>query len=1356
MSNVSANIGANTQQAESSIGRLLASLRKLRQESSTGVGMKMFASDEVNKLSTALNQAIAAAGALNKLDLSQFDQSLRRSAELLKRNADNYLRAQQAMGNQGVAGRFAQQLGAGGNPLNPNFSQMFPGMQGAALQRQMDYYFKSMLRGTGMSGGYSGGGGFARSGERGGTTGQGGGSGRSEATENEGVFSGGAAGMLAGVGKLLGPLVAAIGVGKLASASLASARGNTEAEDTLMRMTRDTGAAAGKLADDFIAAGLKVGLSATEAMKTAQVFASAAQEIDRGKAMTGATTSAGFARAYGMNINGTTETLGGLQRAGVVGTNEVVQNSFLMKMAQVIKDTGMSANADQVLSDLAQTVDRYISHDSATPDQGKLDAFTSLRAATYMTPGLSGQHGQNLLNRYDENMRSDSNDARNVMMATALQEYGINNLYTQQAVQAEGANFDLSSLPGWKGPKGMTYGELAATKAHQIAYGSIGPATGDPQGDVDRRNQAKVYQANLLNEAIPGAEKPWELYQQMAVDRESMTRHQGELKRYGLGMGDFKGTGGFKDVLDLLETDDQDGIRKIAKRYASELDITDEAQLASREHLDKFLEDPGSSSEDIKKATLQAMAKHGQHGTMATDDRTKDAMVDNALANTGKVFLSEWNKFLMIGAKALDGFAEVSGDLVESFEDSLIPSVMALSREAMNAAGYLKEIYRGESEYSLLEREGALDEQGNLLPSASPEQQARYAAMKQRQQSSMGGTPGGPTVTAGVLPDGSPTTVDAAVAAGIGGDPKDYPEPGTRAWDDWLEGLEKDLKLPAGIMAGTEAVETGHLPNEDQDTAVSPAGAKGRFQLMPAAIADRGVHDPSNPHQNAIGGALHHAWAAQQMRNKNIAPTAQRMAAAYNTGTGRIINQNGNYTNKDYVQKVMRHVAKPEDANGDMAAAVNNAEVMDRAKDRVDLSQKNMCATYATTVGQEAGLDIPVIPGAQNAANYLEDKLGWQRYPLEEAKAGHLLVARDDDKKIPGADHVAWMQQDYDPNNPDTVQVVDNQNPLGGTRDVTGKPGPNQKTPPQYFLGPPESGGKAFKRFVDKHTPKTPANTGGQAAANIPPPPAPNITPTNVPADTGSPAGEAPADTGAATPSAPTEAAATATADTGATQPDVPADTGAAAGKGGKSAVPGVDVPKLEDVAPTVTTLSPEAAAEKAAKDAEAQRMQGSTRDTSAGVKEFERKAAEAAAKQKDAGAPDAEAAAAKARAQQGLPPLPKNDRPDFNTGAPKPDDIDAINRERALKGLPNLPKPDATLRGGAPGDQQVDADANKVVAASNSSTFSGSVDVNVHNHNSKGERTESNKTTLKAGSGGTDNIPKGVVTIGTAPAAPQ
>lgn len=883
--------------------------------------------------------------------------------------------------------------------------------------------------------------------------------------------------------------------------------------------------------------------------------------------------------------------------------------------------------------------------------------------------------------------------ARNVMMATALQRYGVSDPYAVRAIQAEGANYDLSQVPGWKGPKGMTYGEMAANEAHRIAYGAAGGKTGNPQSDFNRAAMARVVQAQLLGESIPGAEKPWELYQQRQVDRESMIRHQGDLKRYGLGMGDFKGTGGFKDVLDLLGTDDQDGIRKIAKRYASELDITDEAQRNSREHLEQVINDSGSDPEAIKKATLQAMAKYGQHGTMATDDRTKDAMVDNALANTGKVFLSEWNKFLMIGAKGLDAFAEVSGDLVETLEESLLPSVMALSREAMNAAGYLKEIYRGDSEYSILEREGALDAQGNLLPSASPEQQARYARMQQRQQSSLGGTPGGPTVTAGVLPNGSPTTVDAAVAAGIGGDPKNYPKPGTRAWDDWVEGLEKDLKLPPGIMAGTENAETGHLANqEDKDAAVGTSGEIGRNQLMASVIADRGVKDPNDPHQNTIGAALHHAWGAQQLRKNNISPTAQRMAAAYNAGAGRVIGQKGNYTNKSYVDKVMRSVAKPEDANGDMAAAVNNAEVMDRAKDRVDLSQKNMCATYATTVGQEAGLDIPVIPGAQNAANYLEDKLGWQRYPLEEAKAGYMLVARDDDKKIPGADHVAWMQQDYDPNNPDTVQVVDNQNPLGGTRDVTGNPGPNQKTPPQYFLGPPESGGKAFKRFVDKHTPKTDAGKGAASPAK-----------PNVPADTGA-------------------------------KPK-PATT-VASGKGGKL---DMDVPNPANVAPTEKTQTQEEAAAQAAKDADAARQAAA-----AAVPKSREEVSRLAAKQKD-DAPTTPTGA----------PKPATDARSLgfhgDGSGVNPENKAGDAAQRAQQGLP--PTPDGTdarsqgfIPNKAPGDEPVDAGAQQKIGAAQTKNF-GELQVNVNNYQN-GVKQSTSSQTLRAGSGGADNSVKGAVNI--------
>lgn len=656
MANVSANIGANTQQAESSIGRLLASLRKLRQESSTGVGMKMFASDEVNKLSTALNQAIAAAGALNKLDLSQFDQSLRRSAELLKRNADNYLRAQQAMGNQGVAGRFAQQLGAGGNPLNPNFGQMFPGMQGAALKAQMEFYFKSMLRGTGLSGSYSGGGG------RGGTTGHGG---AAPGSGGEGD-GGGSTAILAGLGKMFAPILAAVSVGKLVSAGLASSRRNTEAEDTLMRMTRDGGTGAGigraglrmdnqvgSLSEHFEFVGKRYGLSGTEAMQSAQVYAHAAQQNDRQNVAHGLNASAGFARAYGLNINQTAGTLGGLQRTGAIGSTPAAQNEFLLKMAQTLKGTGMTANADQAIDDLAQTVDQYISHDLATPTQGKLDEFAALRAVTYTMPGLSGKHGQSLLSQYDENMRSDSNDARNVMMALELQKLGIENPYAVQRIQAEGANFDLSTVPGSSAPEGFTVGEMMANAAHRMAQDA------SAQGNMDsfeRESMELVYQNNINNMGITGSNKPWEIYQQQRKDKAKLVDSKAQLARYGLTPESFSNTSGVKDAVDLMGMDNPEDVREVAKRYADRLDMTG-AGGAARADINKLLEDANSDPEAIKKRTLEAIAQFGQHGSQATTDRASQAEQDNALNAVGRTFMDEWNTTVETGSTYLKEFA---------------------------------------------------------------------------------------------------------------------------------------------------------------------------------------------------------------------------------------------------------------------------------------------------------------------------------------------------------------------------------------------------------------------------------------------------------------------------------------------------------------------------------------------------------------------------------------------------------------------------------------------------------------------------------------------------------------------------
>jgi soluble lytic murein transglycosylase-like protein len=83
--------------------------------------------------------------------------------------------------------------------------------------------------------------------------------------------------------------------------------------------------------------------------------------------------------------------------------------------------------------------------------------------------------------------------------------------------------------------------------------------------------------------------------------------------------------------------------------------------------------------------------------------------------------------------------------------------------------------------------------------------------------------------------------------------------------------------VPRGLALALAKIESGYDPR-----AVSPAGAQGLFQLMPATQDARGVRDPFDPVQSARGGLGFLASLSQRFGDWRAA------LAAYNWGPKRL------------------------------------------------------------------------------------------------------------------------------------------------------------------------------------------------------------------------------------------------------------------------------------------------------------------------------------------------------------------------------------------------------------------------------------------------------------------------------------
>jgi soluble lytic murein transglycosylase-like protein len=109
--------------------------------------------------------------------------------------------------------------------------------------------------------------------------------------------------------------------------------------------------------------------------------------------------------------------------------------------------------------------------------------------------------------------------------------------------------------------------------------------------------------------------------------------------------------------------------------------------------------------------------------------------------------------------------------------------------------------------------------------------------------------------------------------------------------------------VEAALLHAVIAVESNYNPR-----AISPKGAQGLMQLMPATARAYGIRNPMDAQQNIQGGAQHLRKLLDHFANN----TALALAA-YNAGLGAVISHGGQIPpfaeTRSYVPEVMRRYA---------------------------------------------------------------------------------------------------------------------------------------------------------------------------------------------------------------------------------------------------------------------------------------------------------------------------------------------------------------------------------------------------------------------------------------------------------------
>ena len=151
-----------------------------------------------------------------------------------------------------------------------------------------------------------------------------------------------------------------------------------------------------------------------------------------------------------------------------------------------------------------------------------------------------------------------------------------------------------------------------------------------------------------------------------------------------------------------------------------------------------------------------------------------------------------------------------------------------------------------------------------------------------------------------------------------------------------LAELEKQYGLPAGILDNVWAAESGRGKNM-----LSPAGAEGHFQFMPATAKEYGLANPYDFDQSSDAAARYYRDLMKRYGND-----PRKAAAAYNWGMGNVDKkgmENMPAETRGYVAKVTDGIQMSQstviNVNGGDAMATGRAVASEQARVNQDMTR---------------------------------------------------------------------------------------------------------------------------------------------------------------------------------------------------------------------------------------------------------------------------------------------------------------------------------------------------------------------------------------------------------------------------------